>query len=234
MATTSTPQRNRHGAADARRAVLSSRERFWQPSELSLQPSTAHHLLGELASVGELRHIRRGLYWRGTKTPLGMAPPSPEQLVAELVPGPGVGPSGLSAANALRLSTQVPRRSEIAVPRRAPTDTGAVKFVSRAARSGRLTAQLNPTEVSVLEVLDAWLNVVEVAPGPAVKQMLCVMDSRDVRMDRLVEASATEPGQGRARLRAILTSSRWANLVNKIPSADSRTESAARSLLAIT
>jgi hypothetical protein len=87
--------------------------------------------------------------------------------------------------------------------------------------------------VSVLEVLDAWSNVVEVAPGPAVKHMLCVMGSRDVRMGRLVEASATEPGQGRARLSAILTSSRWSYLVDQIPSADSRTESAARSLLAI-
>jgi hypothetical protein len=88
--------------------------------------------------------------------------------------------------------------------------------------------------VSVLEVLDAWSKVVEVAPGEAVKHMLCAMGSREVRLDRLVEASATEPGQVRARLRAILTSSCWATLVNQIPSADSRTESAARSLLDIT
>lgn len=162
-----------------------------------------------------------------------MAPPSPEQLVAELAPGPGVGPAGLSAANALRLSTQVPRRSEVAIPGRAPSGVGPVKFVSRASRSGRLAAQLNPTEVSVLEVLDAWPNVVEAEPEPAVEQLLAVMDSSEVRMNRLVAAAATEPGQGRARLRAILAPSRWANLVNRIPSADERTESAARSTLAL-
>lgn len=85
----------------------------------------------------------------------------------------------------------------------------------------------------MLEVLDAWPNVVEAEPEPAVEQLLAVMDSSEVRMNRLVAAAATEPGQGRARLRAILAPSRWANLVNRIPSADERTESAARSTLAL-
>jgi hypothetical protein len=85
----------------------------------------------------ELIRVRKGLYWRGVQTPLGMSPPHPDALVRELVGSSAVGPAGLSAANALRLSTQVPRRAHVAVPARAPESTGLVRFVSRPTRTAR-------------------------------------------------------------------------------------------------
>src|SRR5438128_79545 len=90
-----------------RAAVLRSRDRFWRPREIAGAASTVQHLLADLTRAGELRRVRRGLYWRGTKTPLGMSPPSTATLAAEVAKGKGVGPAGLSAANMLRLSTQV-------------------------------------------------------------------------------------------------------------------------------
>lgn len=177
--------------------------------------------------------MRRGLYWRGTKTPLGMAAPSPERLIAELVPGPGIGPAGLSAANALRLSTQVPRRVCIAVPDRAPSDTDTVAFVSRAARTGRIESGLNPTEVALLEVLDGWVNLVEVDPIRATQQVVALLRSGTVRVDRLADAATTEPGQARARFRALLNASARPDLAKRVPRADRRTEAAALSGLAL-
>src|SRR3954454_11358664 len=115
----------------AKSAIMRSCERFWAPSDLPGAESTVQHLLAELTRQGELRRVRRGLYWRGTKTPLGMSPPSTTALVARLAPAKGSGPAGLSAANALRLSTQIPRRAQVAVPARAKRSTGAVEFVSR-------------------------------------------------------------------------------------------------------
>lgn len=231
MATGLAPHRDRQGAARARQAVLSSRNRFWQPSDLRLGPSTVHHLLGNLADRGELRRIRRGLYWRGAKTPLGMAPPPPERLVEAIAPGAGVGPSGLTAANALRLSTQVPRRAQIAVPYRAPSGASVVRFVSRAARTGRTATRLTPTEVAVLEVLDDWPALVEVEPLQATRQLTELLRSGTVRAERLADAAATEPGQVRARLRALLTAAGRSNLANRVPAADRRTESAALATL---
>ena len=227
MMSTTTLQRDHQGAAAARHAVVASRDRFWRPADLALPPSTAHHLLGDLVTQAELRRVRRGLYWRGVKTPLGMSPPSPERLVIELAPGPGVGPAGLSAANVLRLSTQVPRVRETAVPYRPPTDAGAVRFVSRAARTRRRSARLNPTEVALLEVLDAWPDVVEVPPAEAFERLAQVLESPRVRAERLADAAGTEPGKVRARLRELLERSGRTDLAQRVPPADERTTGAA-------
>jgi hypothetical protein len=155
-------KRNQSQATRARRSILDSSGRFWSVADLPGAPSTRQHLLAELAGCGELLHVRRGLYWRGRKTPLGMSPPSPEALVEKLVGKHGVGPAGLSAAHRLRLSTQVPRKEQIAVPERPPMSSGPVKFVSRAARTLRKTAALTADEVAVLEALDGWSRVIEV------------------------------------------------------------------------
>lgn len=231
MTTPLAPRRNRRTAADARRAVLDSRNRFWQPSDFPLAASTAHHLLGELDDRGELRRIRRGLYWRGLKTPLGMAPPPPERLIETLAPGPGVGPAGLSAANLLRLSTQVPRRALVAIPERAPSDAGSVTFVARAARTGRAAAGLTRTEVAALEVLDDWETVLEVTPGEAANRLSELLRSGALRAERLAQAAATEPGRTRARLAALLSAVGRSDLAERIPTPDPRTQAAALATL---
>lgn len=208
---------DRPAATAARRAVLNSSERFWHPSDLKVPASTAHHLLAGMVDAGELRHLRRGLYWRGTKTPLGMSPPPQDALVAELAPGRGVGPAGLSAANALRLSTQVPRWAEYAVPHRAPADTGSVKFVSRAARQGRTRSKLNQTEVATLEVLDAWSRVIEVSPKDAMQRLAELMRRGSIRADKLVRAASTESAATRERLKTLLEQSGHSALAAKVP-----------------
>lgn len=231
MSTLLAPRRNRQGAAAARRAVLASRGRFWEPNHFSLTPSTVHHLLGELETRGELRRVRRGLYWRGTRTPLGMAPPPTERLIEALAPGPGVGPAGLSAANLLRLSTQIPRRALVAVPERAPSDTGSVAFVSRATRTGRAEAELNATEVAALEVLDDWNAVLEVTPDEAAARLSDLLRTGDLRAERLTQAATTEPGRTRARLAALLAAAGRDDLAARIPSPDPRTRQAALATL---
>lgn len=231
MSTLLVHRRNRQGAADARRAVLASRGRFWEPGDFTLAPSTGHHLLGELEARGELRRVRRGLYWRGAKTPLGMAPPPIERLIEVLAPGPGVGPAGLSAANLLRLSTQIPRLALVAVPERAPSEAGPVAFVSRATRIGRVEAGLNATEVAALEVLDEWSTVLEVAPGDAAARLIELLGTGGLRAERLTKAAATEPGRTRARLAALLRAAGRDDLAARIPSPDPRTRQSALATL---
>jgi hypothetical protein len=67
----------------------------------------------------------------GKSLRLGMAPPPAGRLAGEVAGGPGTGPAGWSAALALGLSTQVPRRESIAVPGRAPRNPGTIRIVSR-------------------------------------------------------------------------------------------------------
>jgi len=213
---------NRRGADAARRSILDSTGRFWKTADLDAAPSTSRRLLAELAHQGELRNIRRGLYWRGTKTPLGMAPPSPAVLAEQLAGGKGIGPAGLSAANALRLSTQVPRRADYALVGRPPSGGGIVHFVDRSSRRARAESALSSTDVAALEVLDGWDRLIETVPSEAVDRLVELMRSGSIDARRLARASATEPGSSRARLGYLLRRSGFPDLAIEVPPADPR------------
>lgn len=223
---------DRRGARAARESLLSSRNRFWKPTDIDAPPSTVQHLLADLVRRGELRHIRKGLYWRGTKTPLGMAPPSPEALATELTDQPGIGPAGLSAANALRLSTQIPRRATYAVPARPPADYELVSFADRSARRGRAEAALSPTEVAALEVLDGWGRIIETSPEQAIDRLRELIGAGSIDAGRLAEAGSTEPASARARLAYLLRRAGRVDLADTVPPADPRTQARALSGLA--
>lgn len=223
--------RDRATVGHERERILRSRDRFWRPDNLATSGSTTLHLLADLTAAGELRRIRRGLYWRGTKTPLGMSPPSTAEMIDELAPGPGVGPSGLHAANALRLSTQVTRRAEIAVPYRAPRNEGTIRFRARPARAGRRTAGLNPTEVAFLEVLSSWESVIELPPAEAATRLLELLSSNSIREEKLAQAAQTERATTRARLRELLRVHGRHDLANQIPAPDARTAASANRVL---
>jgi hypothetical protein len=187
-----------------RSRVLRSRDRFWRPEHFAGSPGAVTQALGRLERAGELRRVRRGVYWRGAPTPLGMAPPPAGRFAEELVGEPGTGPAGWSAALALGLSTQVPRHETIAVPGRAPRNPGNVRFVSRAASTKRRDERLRPAEVALLEVLRDWDTLVEVPNREAVHRITRLVDSGALRVDRLVRASSTEPPRVRQRLRRLL------------------------------
>lgn len=191
-------------AAEVRDRVLRSRDRFWRPEDFDGSPDAVTQALSRLVRSAELRRVRRGLYWRGSPTRLGMAPPPPERLAGEVVHGPGSGPTGWGAALALGLSTQVARREAIAVPARAPRNPSSVHFVSRAAATKRRDERLRPTEVALFEVLRDWDRLVEVPTPEAVERISRLADIGEVRLDRLARASATEPPRARERLRRLL------------------------------
>lgn len=208
--------------------VLRSSNRFWRFTDFpDSSPSAAQHLLSELADRGELMRVRKGLYWRGVQTPLGMSPPPLEDLVRELVGSSGVGPAGLSASNMLRLSTQVPRRAHVAVPTRAPQSTGPVKFWSRPTRTARTKARLAPTEVALLETLDDWESVVEVPASEGWARLRKMLEVDGAMAERLALASSTEPGGVRARLAALLSAAGWRDLADQVPGVDPRTRATA-------
>jgi hypothetical protein len=191
-------------AAEVRERVLRSRDRFWRPEDFEASPEAVAQALSRMVRTGELRRVRRGLYWRGSPTRLGMAPPPLRRLTGEVVTGPGSGPAGSSAALVLGLSTQVARREAIAVPARAPRDLGPVHFVSRAAATKRRDERLRPLEVALLEVLRDWDRVVEVPVSDAFDRIARLAETGKVRLDRLARASATEPPRARERLRRLL------------------------------
>lgn len=111
--------------------------------------------LHRMARSNELVRVRPGLYW----VPDGRrSRPSPQSVALELG-GPGSGPSGVSAARMLGLTTQVPAVSAMAVPGRVPDPLPGVQFRERP--FGRRETGLRPMEVAVLEVMRAFHAVSE-------------------------------------------------------------------------
>ncbi|GMQ85068.1 MAG: hypothetical protein BMS9Abin07_0633 [Acidimicrobiia bacterium] len=212
--------RDKTVAAGVRDSVHVSRDRFWKPEDFEGSPLSVAKALSRLTQAGELRRIRRGLYWRGSKTPLGMAPPSANRLTKELVGARGIGPAKGSAALALGLSTHVPRNETVAVPSRVPTTrTGNVTFVSRSASSKRLEERLRPAEVAFLEVLRDWDLYVEAPASEALDRIARLMDEGSIRIDRVVSASKTEPARSRDRLRSLLNSLAQDDVADRVPPA---------------
>lgn len=114
--------------------------------------------LSRLVAKGDIARVRRGLYWKGPRTPVGM--PLPRVFdVGMAIAGPGAGPASVSAAAFLGLTTQVPSVETIAVPGRVPRAPSGVRFVSRSIE--RRILALEPTEVAVVEVLREGPTVIE-------------------------------------------------------------------------
>ncbi len=198
--------------------MVGSRERFWTPEDFRGAPLAVAKALSRLEKAGEVRRIRRGLYWRGVVTPLGMAPPPAMRLARELVGTRGVGPGEGSAALALGLSTHVPAMTTIAVPGRVPASPVAtVRFVSRSGSSKRLDERLRPAEVALLEVLRDWARYVEAPEALAYDRIGRLIEDGTIRLDRVVAASVTEPARTRSRLRTVLGALGFADAAERVP-----------------
>jgi hypothetical protein len=207
-------------AASVRRRVLRSSNRLWRPEDFAGAANAVNHELRRLVDDGELVRLRRGLYWRGEKSRWGMTrTPSRSALREILGKGEALGAAGWYATNLLGLSTQVSPVEVLAVTRRPPEGLTGMKVINRAARSGRRQAKLNDTEVTVLEALEGWDRYVEADSASALRRFVEILRGEQVRVDRLVKASTTEPAVVRERLRAVLERGGWGEQAEQVPHA---------------
>ncbi|MCY7299545.1 MAG: hypothetical protein LH616_10075 [Ilumatobacteraceae bacterium] len=172
----------------ARLAATSPRS-FVASTEVDGPVGAVEAELSRLVRRGEILRVRKGLYWKGPRTRLGVAAPDPEQ-VALHVAGRGAGPAGISAAHWLGLTTQVPGRPSVAVPGRAPMPVPGVRFYSRAWK--RREVGLTPTEVAAIEVLRDWPGTVEVDWTRLQVRLASLTESAQIRPDKIAEAVASE------------------------------------------
>ena len=121
----------------------------------------------------------------------------------------------------------MPRRAEIAVPYRAPSNAKSIQFTSRPSRRGRVEASLTPLEVALLEVLGSWEHAIELSPVDAWIRLAELLIDGPAWPEPLARASKTEPGIVRARLRELFEYIGRADLAKDVPEPDSRTTVAA-------
>lgn len=209
-------------ARSPRSYVTASRNRFFTVDDFVGSRSTVGRALSRLADDGELVRVKRGLYWRGTKTPLGMSPPS-STLILRVVYGKtaGVGPTRLDAARKLGLTTQVARTPAFAVP--FVVEGLSLVLVNRARRTGRARYRLTDVEVALFEVLYYWENTVELSSTDAVKRLRSLI-GKTIRPKAVAAASTTESARVRERLRALLISAGFEkDALHVLPAANAKT-----------
>jgi Family of unknown function (DUF6088) len=228
--------RNGSVAQQVRGRVLRSGERLWRIEDFEGSPSAVNNELRRLISRGELMRVRRGVYWRGKKSRFGMIGASQGEAVQKVLGAQeAVGATGWHATNLLGLSTQVSPVEALAVTHRRPEGLHNVKVSSRAARSGRREAKLNGMEVTFLEALEGWDRYVEADGATALERFGELLDREDIRIERLVKASRTEPPVVRERLRAVLRHGDYEEQAERVPGArDPRTRARALRVLADT
>jgi hypothetical protein len=223
-------------AQQVRGRVLRSGERLWRIEDFEGSPSAVNNELRRLIARGELMRVRRGVYWRGKKSRFGMIGASQGEAVQKLFGArEAIGATGWNATNLLGLSTQVSPVEALAVTHRRPEGLHNVKVSSRAARSGRREAKLGGMEVTFLEALEGWDRYVEVDGATALQRFGELLDRDDVRVERLVRASRTEPPVVRERLRTVLRHGGYEEQAERVPAArDPRTRARALRVLGTT
>jgi len=220
-------------AQHVRQRVLRSGERLWGIEDFQGSPSAVNNELRRLLARGELVRVRRGVYWRGKKSRFGMVGASQGEAVRKLLgPHEAIGATGWQAAKLLGLSTQVSPVETLAVTHRHPEGLSNVKVASRVARSARRDAKLNGLEVTFLEVLNGWERYVEADSATTLERFRELLGREDMRVERLVRASRTEPPAVRERLRAVLRYAGYEQQGEHVPTArDPRTRERALRVL---
>lgn len=201
MPKTGSTQRPRSNAAAViRERVRRGGSRYWKHSDFrDLSPAAVAKTLSRLAQEGELRHVEKGVYYRPVPTSFGMSVPSANAAAAQTLNAP-LHPAGLSAANALGLSTQNPLRSEFATP--APGAPTALRDAIVHTRRPPQRARLSSEDGAILEILRERARSSDLSPEATVRRLKRLLADEE-RFRRLVGVAVAEPPRVRAMLGAL-------------------------------
>lgn len=167
--------------------------------EFDGSPGAIETALSRLEKRGEIKRVRKGLYFKGVRSRFGSGKPSPEDVVYKLCGMSGVGPTRWSAARALGLTTQLPARAEFALVKAPLSNVPEVDFHSR---SNLERLKLNPTEIAVFEILRDWPMYSEASWEEFVDHVAGIAKDGIIEPARLESAAKKEPSP---RLRRLLS-----------------------------
>jgi hypothetical protein len=176
-------------------------------------PAAASKALSRLAQQGSIQRVRKGLYYMPKETLLGTSHPS-ESAVIQKVLGARARPTGLTAANILGMSTQMPAQPEFAVyASAAPKGLHSARIHLRP-RSR--TEGLEVRDAALLEFLRDRGRYGELSPAETCARARAVLlaelrsacPRRMASLRRLRDAALTEPPRVRAILGALMQSAK--------------------------
>lgn len=182
-------------------------DRLWTFADFKAMPPLAvAAALSRFAKSGNVRRLRKGVYYVTRETRFGSLTPDPGRVAARLLDQRNVKwtPSGLPMYNALGLTTQISSVPTFSVDRRVGSlRTGLFGRVRlRTAHSFRA---LTGGERAVLDALRDLRSIPDTTPGTTVKRIIDLIKSGRIRYDQLLKVARHEPPRVRALLGLIGT-----------------------------
>lgn len=197
---TTPPARSASAAARVRLGVLKSADQLWRADDFrSLSATAVMTELSRLTRTGELRRVAKGVYYRPGRWSMGETKAKSTAVASRAVRA-DVRPAGLSAANALGLTTQNPAKPEVAIAATKPPVALRGRAFVRVARPAR--KGLSQREAALLEVLRDRARTSDLSVNETVERLTMVIRDRDA-WARLLAAAADEPPRVRAMLGAL-------------------------------
>ena len=197
------PTKSRPIAATVRQRIERGEERLWRLEDFSDLPSMAVvQSLSRLARAGFMQRVSKGIYYRPRQTAFGPSRPNPAAMQNLVSRRKAIFPSGITAANLLRFTTQNPGQREVAtcslsLPR---------KLIGREttvhARRPEAWASLSETDAALLDFLRRRGETSELSPAETIRRLLKLMSEKG-RFERLLKIVDSEPPRVRAMLGAI-------------------------------
>ncbi len=166
-----------------------------------IKASLSYNLV-PLVVIPQLRRVSKGIYFRPRQTALGESQPNPAALQQMIAGKLKLFPAGIVAANMLGLTTQIPKRREMAT---AASSIPAKMFgpdVMVHTRRPEAWNRLSQSEAALLDVLRNRADNSELSAEDTVQRLLRLL-KEDHRLEHLMQAAKTEPPRVRALLGAL-------------------------------
>ncbi len=192
--------RSHSTAYQIRQRIEAGGEHYWKPSDFPDAPITAvTKTLSRLTRNGVLQRVGKGIYYHPRTTVLGMSRPTQDAILARRLTRPLL-PAGLTAANLLGFSTQIPGRREYA------TTASAVAFgndtLHVTTRRPETWTHLTAEDAALLDFIRGRARNSELSEEDTKARLLTLLGAPG-RFGRLVAVAPSEPPRVRAMLGAI-------------------------------
>lgn len=165
-------------------------------------PAAVSKALARLAEQGEIRRMRKGVYYMPKSTLLGESRPSEPALIQKLLEH-RARPTGLTAANLLGLTSQLPARAEyVAYATAVPLGLESTRL---RLRPRERAVDLAPRDAALLEVIRDRGRHSELGAEESYTQVQAILlDGDHARRQRLRDTALLEPPRVRAILGALM------------------------------
>ena len=178
-------------------------ERLWRFEDFRDLPfSAVAQALSRLTRKGTIERLSKGVYYRNRETAFGKSRPNPAAIRSLASRRKTLFPSGMTAANLLGFTTQMPRQGEIATSALSLPRKLIGKDTLIHTRRPEAWADLTEKDAALLDLLRHGAKFSELSQEDTIRKLLALL-SKQGSLNRLLKVADSEPPRVRAMLGAL-------------------------------